>query len=587
MAVTEATPRPVFDAPAMPVSAVRRLADIPARRWLSAAAVSAMLCAVGVVHAIGMRFFPNYGTDEGTYVSRAWAVQTGLGAHGGPAPYTYWYDHPPWGWIQLTLWTWMDHTFRRGDVSVASARGAMLWITLVSALLVYVLVRRLGGSVIAGIAAMGLFGMSPLSVYYLRMVWLDCIGMPWVLGAFVLALSPKRSLLAYVASAACFASGVLSKETYLLLLPALMWQVWQRCDRSTRRVSMTAFFTVFSGAILYYPLWAALKGELLPGKGHVSLIGSVLWQLVNRPGSGSVFTRGSNAWLTISSWVTIDPWLLALGACSIPVAMFSRRLRPVACAMAIFVAEPLRGGYLPEPWVVGAIPFAAIVIAASGDWLWHLGRPWTMSQARGLLVRWRSRGSQVRSSLGTSQWWPGAATAAWRGVLAFCLAFLGWHLVPQWAASDRAEMTTNATTAFRQAERWIYTHVPRSDTFIVDNNVWTDLVDNGYQRNKVVWFSELDTDPQVEARFPQGWKQIDWVVATPVLRNNLVGAAKSMPSVVQALAHSTAVVRFGTGTRWVSIRKVHVHAKGSPPWWLPGYGSFRPPTTGPQKGDRL
>lgn len=585
MAVVEAPSTAVIQpAPARFPLRARVVPDWPARRWATLASVTTMLCAVGVVHAVGMRIFPNFGTDEGTYVSRAWAVQTGLGAHGGPAPYTYWYDHPPWGWIQLTLWTWADHTFRTGDVSVASARGAMLWVTLVSAVLVYILVRRLGGSVIAGLVAIGLFGMSPLSVYYLRMVWLDCIAMPWVLAAFVLALSPKRSLLAYVGAGACFASGVLSKETYLLLLPALMWQVWQRSDRSTRRVCMTAFVTVFFGAILYYPLWATLKGELLPGKGHVSLIGSVLWQLVDRPSSGSVFSAGSNAWRTLSGWITIDPWLLAMGACAIPVAMFCRRLRPVACAMAIFVFEPLRGGYLPEPFVVGAIPFAAIVAALSGDWLWHLGRPWGAAQLDGLRRRWASERPWRPRAPG----WPAnVATVAWRGSLAFCLAFLGWQFVPKWVSADRSEMTTNATAAFRQAEKWIYANVPRSATLIVDNNVWTDLVDNGYQRDKVVWFSELDTDPQVEARFPKRWKQMDWVVATPVLRNNLVGAPKSMPSVVQALAHSSAVVRFGTATRWVSIRKVNPHEKGSPPWWLPGYGSFHPPTTGPQKGNRL
>ena len=81
------------------------------------------LVLVGVVHAVGMAVWPNYGNDdEGTYMARAWAVQTGLGAHHGPAPYTYWYDHPPFGWIQLSLWTWLTHTFRAGTIAVASGQ---------------------------------------------------------------------------------------------------------------------------------------------------------------------------------------------------------------------------------------------------------------------------------------------------------------------------------------------------------------------------------------------------------------------------------------------------------------------------------
>jgi len=38
---------------------------------------------------------------EGTLVADAWAIQHGTLAH-----YTYIYDHPPLGWIQMAAWTW-------------------------------------------------------------------------------------------------------------------------------------------------------------------------------------------------------------------------------------------------------------------------------------------------------------------------------------------------------------------------------------------------------------------------------------------------------------------------------------------------
>ena len=112
-----------------------------------------------------------------------------------------------------------------------------------------------------------LFGLSPLSVQNMRMVMLDTIGLPWVLGAFALALSPRRRLWAYATSGLCFAAGVLSKETYLLLLPALAWQIWQRAEGPTRRMCLCVFSSVTLGTLFFYPLYALLKGELLPRAG--------------------------------------------------------------------------------------------------------------------------------------------------------------------------------------------------------------------------------------------------------------------------------------------------------------------------------
>ena len=75
--------------------------------------------------------------------------------------------------------------------------------------------------------------------------------------------------MAYAASGACFAVCVLSKETYLLMLPALVVQAWISAERTTRRMAMTLFSTVFLVVAATYPLYAALKGELIPGRGHV------------------------------------------------------------------------------------------------------------------------------------------------------------------------------------------------------------------------------------------------------------------------------------------------------------------------------
>ena len=52
------------------------------------------------LHGTNMFNFPYYESDEGTYTSQAWAVVT----EGTLAPYTYWYDHPPLGWLVIAGW---------------------------------------------------------------------------------------------------------------------------------------------------------------------------------------------------------------------------------------------------------------------------------------------------------------------------------------------------------------------------------------------------------------------------------------------------------------------------------------------------
>jgi hypothetical protein len=112
-------------------------------------------------------------------------------------------------------------------------------------------------------------------------------------------------------------------------------------------------------------------------------------------------------------------------------------------------------------------------------------------------------------------------------------------------------------------------HVPRTDTLLVDDNLWIDLVDDGYRKDNVVWFWELDSDPDVERRFPEGWRQIDYVVVTDTVIVNVEAVPTGIPSVVEAIAHSTAMASFGAGPDVVQVRKVGAALTDDPPPWFP------------------
>ena len=142
---------PVPDPAPIPVPGPRRAARFPPERrrvrgWLrrhrlSLVVVAGLLLTVGLVHAIGYDRFPGrINDDEGTYVAQAWAVQHWHSL----AHYTYWYDHPPAGWITIAGYTWVTRAFERLPTAVSAGREFMVVVKLVSAAMIYLLGRRLG-----------------------------------------------------------------------------------------------------------------------------------------------------------------------------------------------------------------------------------------------------------------------------------------------------------------------------------------------------------------------------------------------------------------------------------------------------------
>ena len=224
---TVVLPRPPLDD--QPTTVLRR-PDTPRRgrrpwRDPSVLIVLGLMVLTGLVHGLHMTMSPSLVTtdDEGTYVSQAWAVLY----RGELAHYTYWYDHPPAGWLQIAAWAGLTGAFDRYDLAVSVGREFMLVAKLAAVPLMFVLARRVGANRFFAALAVALFALNPLGLYYQRLAFLDNITVVWMLAAFVLAASPAKRLAAHTASALCFGVAVLTKETVLVVLPALIYQLWQ------------------------------------------------------------------------------------------------------------------------------------------------------------------------------------------------------------------------------------------------------------------------------------------------------------------------------------------------------------------------
>jgi 4-amino-4-deoxy-L-arabinose transferase-like glycosyltransferase len=497
----------------------------PRQRRLSWTAAPPLVVTAAVVALLAwnMTGFPSASDDEGTYLAQAWAVQHGLGL----AHYTYWYDHPPLAWIQLAAVSWLPATLDPSGLSVGIGRLSMLPVAAACLLLLYVLGRRLGLSRWASCVAICLYGLSPISVTMMRQIYLDSFAVMWILVAFVFALSPRRHLWLYAAAGATAALAVLSKETMLVAVPGVVVAIWQGTRRTPLRPWSIAGFS--AGLIVvgsFYPLYAILKGELLPGPGHVSLVGAWMFQL-GRPGSGSMLVPGTNSNQLLHSWLYYDPILILAGAVAALAGLAVRRLRSVAVALVLLIAVALRpGGYLPAMYIVQLFPLFALALAGLAD----LGA--------GLLLR-KGRG-----------WvWLRSATAV--------LIALGVvvYVAPRWYVGDERAVTVQANSAYDQAAQYLRVSVADKahTTIVTDDVLWLDLVRAGYSRDRTLWFYKVDLDPAVSATLPHGWRDVDVIVSTPAIRQD----PNDLPTVKALLLHSTAIATFGSGDGRIEIRRVN------------------------------
>ena len=334
----------------------------------------------------------------------------------GLTPYTYVFDHPPLGWIQLSALAWIPEAIWHspGQLVVAYSRIIMLPFTVASCILVYVLARRMTLPRWAATLAVLLFGLSPLSVTLQREIFLDNIAVTWILAAFVLAYSPV--------STCGRTSGQGSARR-------------SRC--SPRRPSCSRCRPWLSR---YGRTWTSGQGStpssasprVLPAHHPVPAVRDPQGRaLVDRrkdigdrrdhlpalpAGSGSILDKGppaSNAYSVLHNWLFYDPVLIVAGAVAVVAALAFRHLRPTAIAGVILVLAAIRpSGYLPAMYVIQMLPFFAIGVAGVADRLVHA------------ILTYRAR----------AVFWQQLTRLA---VLLVCIMLAFVYVVPRWYSGDR------------------------------------------------------------------------------------------------------------------------------------------------------
>jgi hypothetical protein len=184
-------------------------------------------------------------------------------------------------------------------------------------------------------------------------------------------------------------------------------------------------------------------------------------------------------------------------------------------------------------YVIGFLPFAALIVTGSIEALWR----------RSQLIASRTPAWLLAVVIGA----PALAVAA--------------NVTARWTRGDRAAMTTRVDGPTRSAEHWLVAHVGHDKRLIVVDEFWLYLVEHGFDHHPqqggffsrtVVSYWPLDYDPAVKRHFPNGWRDFDYVVSSEAMR----AAPAQTPTAAAALNHSRVVATFGSGVGRIEIRAI-------------------------------
>ncbi len=504
----------------VPINPVKEKA-IPVPAWLEAIVVVIGLMASLVAHALNMFNFPRYELDEGTYMSSAWAI-----LNGGITPYPYGYGHPPLAWIQIAAWVQFTGGFFTFGNALNSGRVLMLLYALGCSLLTYLIVRRLGGSRSAGLLALIIFSLSPLSITYQRQVLLDNVGTFWLLLSLYL-LVVGNSRLFYIGSAALsFGIAILSKEIFLLFVPVMIYAVWLHTTRFQRKFALVAFIYTIVALSSSFVLLAILKGELLPYDIYLPWSHQVWhlpWDTHNHLSMFDTFIsqaqRGQNQGNFLDSWkdwtngdIVLMTLSIATIAFNLVVGWWNRKQLMLALFSISFWILLVRGGVVLSFYFIPMIPLVAMNAAMAANTIagW-VGKLVHLDFVRALLVF---------------------------GVLV--------AIVPYDLQHSATVFTQHPTSAQTDAMGWIRANVPRKSFIVINSYLYMDLrtpggagVGNGATYPFAHIYFNVATDPELHDKLLQGNRdRIDYIVADSEMLNDIEHIGGQFKIIKDALDHS-------------------------------------------------
>ncbi|KPV48119.1 hypothetical protein SE17_39765, partial [Kouleothrix aurantiaca] len=240
-----------------------------------------------------------------------------------------------------------------------------------------------------------LFALSPLTVFYGRPVMLDSMMLFWLLTSLDLLLDGEGRLSRVALSGACFGIALLTKETAIFVLPAMLLLAVQERRAHHGRFAVLGWLLPMTIVASWYFLYALLKGELFPPgtfgdtRPHVSLLGTLLWQ--TRRDGGGMFNLHNQFWHFLrEDWLWRDALLPLGGSAAVLANLLLGWRNRVALVVGLLGALSIyylaRGGIVFNFYILFALPFLALNIGVLAAPLFARLARWPLASAALVLV---------------------------------------------------------------------------------------------------------------------------------------------------------------------------------------------------------
>jgi endo-1,4-beta-D-glucanase Y len=441
-----------------------------------------VLLVIFLTHSYNLFNFPYYENDEGTYISQGWAIIE----LNKLAPYTYWYDHAPLGWLVIAFFSKLVGGFYAFGTAIDTIRVMILLMHISSSFFIIRIVKKITGSTLSGFIAALFFSILPIANYFQRRVLLDNILVFWTLPAFYILLDKKLKIRTLILSAVLLAFALLSKESGAVFVPAFIFLIFTGLDKSQKIFGLITWSGFFGGILALYIQLAILKTELFPSSDKVSLIGTLGFQ-VSRGNATAFWQEGSDFMRTFTAWVLRDTLsvyiLISIIALSIIVYLFKFTNRQWTAAMLLLVCYLyflLRGKLVLEFYLIPLFPLVSIMLGLMFSLLFKYFNQMTRNVVTGVVIT--------------------------------VLLFLQLIVNP-------TVFTKDETTQYKNTISWIRENIPTDKTLVIDCGVWMELRDSKDGKEKVYenadWYWKSDLDPDVRVKkLKDNPENIDYIFAT-------------------------------------------------------------------------
>jgi endo-1,4-beta-D-glucanase Y len=478
------------------------------------------LIVVIVSHAYNMFQFPYYENDEGIYQAQAWAVVR----INQLAPYTYFYDHAPAGWMIISIFTqiiggFFNYNFS-GLASLDTGRIVILIFKIFTVLFVYGIIKNQTGKSYLAAIGMVLMSVSPLVLYYQRRILLDNVMIMLVMAALYLVSKKQPNLTQTIFASIIMGIAVLSKESAIFFVPGFIILMFLQLGDTQKKLGTMLNVSFFSSVIILYPIMALLKTELFPNPNKVSLINTLFYQ-VSRGAKVPFWDFRSDIIYNINIWKEKDIYYLYFIAITIVITIIALLLKRnkftfgVSLLLLGMILFLIRGGVVLDFYILPIIPLISILAMLSVSTFIDL-----LNNVIHLNVK--------------------------KIVIAIItVSIIGLVTYFQYQAKvGHNPYTKKENTTLNESLEFVKKNVPQNAKVLIDHSHWLDLRgDKGTDFPNADYFYKADYDSAIKSQKLQNdWKNIDYIVASHQIYKSIADGIT--PMVKDALDNSFVIADY-------------------------------------------